>query len=545
MAKQSKALPEEEKVIHFPSAGVDGSLAFGRQPNRPIGAKGQYRRTCVSAVNVQSIDPETRRNRGGSRGGLTRFIHAPVAGERFIVQHLNAIAKVGEPAMPSNSGRVVTQIAISEGRLFYAVVGQDTVYTEATNNTGDTPPLRFSGVMFSTPNQQKIWLVDRFNSVVFNPSTGSLDPWVATAGEFPVDSDNNLPRLITTWRGRIGMAGLLKDPQNIFFTRVDGPTDFDYSPLSPSALDAVALNIPDGLGLIGDVVTGLVPYTDDMLIIGCDSSLRIIRGDPLAGGQVDTISRSMGMAWGQAWCRDFSGNIYFFSNHCSVCILIPGQMPQMISQSIDHLLRNVNTGDNAINLQWDERNKKLRVFITSLDGPNPDDVHYQWEQRTGAWFPFKYANPDHNPLCCCTIDGNDPDDRVPVIGSFDGVVRTISEEATTDDGTRIDSEVLIGPFVSKDFAELTIRDALPIMGMNSNPVYYDLLTGRSPEEALASVPRETGIWQPGRGFSSYLNWSGHAIYFRIRSRPTLPNDWSMESVRITLRDRGRLRARQQ
>ncbi len=542
MAKKAMAPPEDFKDVHFPSAGVDGSVAFGRQPNRPIGARGQFRRTCVSAKNVQSIDPDTRRNRGGSRGGLNRFLNDPISGARFIAQDLETISTVGTP-VASNSGRVVTAVAVSEGRIFYANAGA-TSWTEATNNTGLTPPLRFSGTLFSTALQQKRWYVDRLNSVVFSPALGTVELWTATDGQFPVDSDNNLPRLIETWRGRIILSGLLKDPQNIFMSKVDNPYNFDYSPLSPSALDAVALNIPDGLGLIGDMVTGIVPYMDDLLIIGCDGSLRLIRGDPLAGGQVDTISRSMGMAWGRAWARDQSGNIYFFSNHCSVCILVPGQMPQVISQPIDHLLRNINTGDNAIRLLWDERNKKLKVFVTSLDGPNENDMHYQWEQRTGAWFPFQYANPDHNPLCCCTFDGNDPDDRVPLIGSWDGVVRTIEESATTDDGTRIDSEVLIGPFVSKDFAELTIRDALPVMGMNSNPVYYDVLTGRSPEEALASTPKETGVWQPGRGFSSYLNWSGHAIYFKIRSRPTLPNDWSMESVRITLRDRGRLRARQ-
>lgn len=545
MSKSPKSLPEEEKIVHFPAAGVDGSMAFGRQPNRPIGAKGQYRRSCVSAVNVQSIDPETRRNRGGQRGGLGRFIAGPVAGERFIVQDLTSIAAIEEPSVQvSNSGRVVTSVAVSEGRIFAANAG-DLDWVEATNNTGLTPPLRFSGVMFSTPNQQKLWFVDRINKAVYNPATNSVDPWTLTAGIFPVDADGNLPRLIETWRGRILLAGLLKDPQNIFMSRVDGPLDFDYAPLSPSALDAVALNVPDGLGLIGDVVTGLIPYTDDLLIIGCDGSLRIIRGDPLAGGQADTISRSMGMAWGRAWARDQSGNIYFFSNHCSVCILVPGQQPQIISQPIDHLLRNINTGDNSIRLLWDERNKKLKVFVTSLDGPNADDTHYQWEQRTGAWFPFQYANPDHNPLCCCTFDGNGPTDRVPLIGSWDGVVRTLDESATTDDGKRIDSNVVIGPFVAKDAGQLTIRDALPIMGMNSNAVKYEVLVGRSPEEALASTPVETGTWQPGRGFSSYLNWKGHAIYFRISSLPKIPNFWSMESVRVTLRDRGRISARQQ
>src|SRR6185369_6065979 len=97
MAKKAMTPPEDFKDVHFPSAGVDGSVAFGRQRNRPIGARGQFRRTCVSAKNGQSIDPETRRNRGGSRGGLTRFLNDPISGDRFIAQDIETISTVGTP----------------------------------------------------------------------------------------------------------------------------------------------------------------------------------------------------------------------------------------------------------------------------------------------------------------------------------------------------------------------------------------------------------------------------------------------------------------
>ncbi len=537
----------EYQDLHFPSAGLDRSAGFARQPNRPLGSSKQYRRTCYLGVNVRGYDPLTDRNRGGQRFGLDKFLQAQVAGEEWIIQDLAvAVGVGGVPVQTSPSGRVVSLVAVSEGRVFYVNAG-DTVWTEGTNNTGEVPPLNFTGIMFSAPNQQKLWFVDGINAVVFTPSTGSVDKWTATAGTFPVDADNNFPRLVETWRGRTLLSGLIKDPQNIFMSRVDAPTDFDYSPVSPSALDAVALNLPNGLGLIGDPVTTMCPYNDDTLVVGCDNSIRIIRGDPLAAGQIDTVSQAIGMAWGRPWARDPNGNLYFFSNRCDVYVMQPGTQgaqPQRISQNINSLLQDIDTGANIIRLLWDDRRQSLHVFVTLLAEP-ADTTHFVWEQRSGAWWTDKFANNDHNPIAVCTFDGNLPNDRVSLIGSWDGYVRSLSVDATDDDGTRIDSEVIIGPIVSKDLSELTITDAIGTFGSNSEDVIYEVLLGSSPEEALNSEPVETGTWTANRNESVYLAWSAHAFFIRLKSLPKKPNQWAMESIRLSVRGRGRVRARQQ
>lgn len=529
--------------LHFPAAGIDRSVAFGRQPNRPSGINGQYRRTCYAGNNVRSFDPLTNRSRGGQRTGLEKFLAAKVSGETWIVQDLASIVKIGAPVQLSQSGRVVTLVAVSQGRVFWVEAG-GTAWGEATNNTGETPPLNITGVMFSSPNQQRLWFVDGVNAVVYTPITNVVDLWTATAGIFPVDSQNNYPRLVETWRGRTIVSGLLEDPQNIFMSAVDGPTDFDYAPLSPSALDAVALNIPNGLGLIGDVVNTIIPYTDDLLIIGCDSSIRVIRGDPLAGGQIDTVSRAIGMAWGRPWALDPYGNIYFMSNRCGIYTMVPGQQPQRISQGIESLLQDIDTGANAIRFLWNDRGQSLHVFVTPTLEPTTT-THFVYEQRTGAWFTDTFANNDHNPVTCCTFDGNSARDRVPLIGSWDGTVRSLSVDAADDDGTPIQSSVIIGPIVAKDMGEITVNDAVSVLASGSNDVYYDVLVGKNPEEALASTPVETGIWTADRNVSAFMGWSSHSLYFRLRSKPRSPNAWAIEQIRIRIRDRGRIRSRQQ
>lgn len=533
--------------FHFPAAGIDVSYAFGRQPNKPIGTDKQYRRTCAVGVNVRGYECDQDRNRGGSRSGLVRYVDAKVAGETFIVQDVSALSGTGgTPVQTSQSGRVVYLVAVCEGRLFYVVAG-GTAWTEATNLTGETPPLNFSGIMFSAPNQQKMWFVDGVNKAVYVPALGGIYDWNITAGTFPVDADGNLPRLIELWRGRTVVSGLLGDPHNIFFSRVDDPTNFDYAPDSPSALDAVALNVSNGLGLIGDVVNCMIPYTDDILIIGGDSSIHILRGDPLDGGRIDTVTHTIGMAFGRPWCMDPYGNIYFFSNRTGIYTMVPGQQPVRISQPIESLIADIDTGKNAIRLMWNDDDQCVYVFITWLEEPTPTQ-HFVYEARSGAWWIQVFANDDHNPLCCCQFDGNLSSDRVALIGSWDGYVRAIDRTATDDDGTEIVQEVIIGPIASKNLDELTISEAICTLGAGSADVFYDLLLGRTPEQALASDPVETGVWQAGREVSAYMNWSAHAFYIRLRSKTPVSgrnNRWAMETIRLKVRGRGPTRGRGQ
>ncbi len=391
--------------------------------------------------------------------------------------------------------------------------------------------------MFSSPNNQKLYFADGTNWVFYDPFTNTVEPWVATAGTQPTDSDGNLPRLITTWRGRIVLSGLLLDPQNIFMSAVSDPGDWDYSPESTTPTQAVALNASP-LGLIGDVVTTLIPYTDDVLVIGCDHEIWMLRGDPMDGGRLDKVSGAIGMAWGQPWCTDPMGNIYFFSNRTGIYVLVPGQAPQRISQQIDNTLANIDTGTNSIRMIYDDRFQGVHVFVTPLEEP-AEATHFFYEQRAGAWWTDNFANNDHNPLCCVTFDGNEASDRTPLIGCYDGYVRAVDPAATKDDGKAIDSEVLLGPFLTSLLDEMLLHDCQAVLAAASEDVEYEILAGDTAEEALAADPIDSGTWSAGRNLTNLVRRAGHAIYIRITS--TKP--WAIESVRGRLSAHGKVRQR--
>lgn len=533
-------MPAVPLDLRFPLAGVDLSLAFSNQFVRqlPSGPAPSSR----DAINVRGYDTETTRFRGASRPGLSQWKTAQVAGRTWIVQSMEMFTGVGfntpsgGTVQQSLSGRVVLLVAVADGNV-YTASPDDVIYTAAINATANTPPLNVTGLCYSAANNQKLFIVDGENMVFYDPPTDTVFPWVASAGSLPIDSDGNRPRGITTWRGRTVLWGLPKDPQNWFMSRVATPTDFDYSPASTSATQAVAGNNAPA-GFIGDVINTAIPYSDDVLIWGGDSSIYLMAGDPMAGGQIDRVTGAIGMAWGRPWCVDPYGTIYFFSTRPGVYSMIPGQEPQRISQGIEQLILDIDTGSNVILLLWNDRLQGLHVFVTPLTVPG-ETTHFFWEQRTQAWQPDRFASPNFDPLCACIFDGNNPGDRVPLIGCWDGYIRRIDHEATQDDYLEIPSFVLIGPIDTPNQDVVHLYDLQAILGETSGDVTYEIFVGETAESALDRPAIRSGVWKAGHNPLTYIDVAGRAIYIKLSST----DKWAMENIRAKVASTGEVRMR--
>lgn len=438
----------------------------------------------------------------------------------------------------SESGRVVTLVAVSVGEVFAANAG-DTAWTSTTNNTGNTPPLNSTGLIRSAPNVGKIWFADGNNWVYFDPTDTSVNTWAASAGSLPEDANNLTPRLICTWRGRTVLAGIIGDPYNWFMSAVSDPTNFDYSPVNQTPSQAIAgSNAPQGL--IADIVTALIPYTDDVMIFGGNNSIWLMQGDPMAGGQISLVSNRIGIAFGEAWTMDGYGNIYFMSNRNGIYTLVPGQQPQRISQQIEQLLVDLDTGSNSIRMTWDDIFQGFHVFITPVQASGPT-THLFYETRTGAWWQDTFSNPNHNPLASCQFDGNNPNDRVVVIGSWDGVVRFLDRNAQNDDGRIIIGSVIIGPIDTPNIDDMMLKSIQAVMGADSGAVQYSILYGTTAEEALAQTPNSqlSGTFGPGMNYTGQVRRSAKVIYLKITS--TVP--WRMETIRGYVASQGKVRQR--
>jgi hypothetical protein len=318
---------------------------------------------------------------------------------------------------------------------------------------------------------------------------------------------------------------------------VGDPLDFAYSPSPTTATDPVAGN-NSPLGLIGDVITALIPYTDDVLIFGGNSTIYAMRGDPASGGQVDLISDITGMAFGKAWCKDPYGNVYFFGSKPGIWRMAGTSPPQRISAPVEPLLAGLDTGNLTISMAWDDREQSVRVFLTPSDQPAAT-THLCWEYRSNAWWTDTFADNNHNPTCAAAIDGNSPSDRTVVVGGWDGYVRYLDPAASTDDGQPINSTVLLGPILTQELDEMLLKEVQGVLATGSGSVTWDVLAAPTAEAAIASTPRASGTFSAGRTGTQPVRVADHAIYLRLSSTAR----WAMESIRAVFAGRGKVRRR--
>lgn len=526
----------------FPLAGLDVTAGYFRQPTRQV-AEGVYARTCPVGANVRSHEPATDRRRGGARCGLSRYINAIPGSTAGQIQELAIVVGAGYTppgggGQSSQSGRVVTLVAVIGGRVYVADAG-GTSWTAATNGSSRTDYLASTGVIRSAVVNQVLYLSDGTQMRTYTPSTNTVGDVVASDGRIPSNSAQTIyPTILTNWRGRLCLSGLSTEPQNIFISKLGDPTNFNYSPTSTTSTQAVAGNLST-FGLVGDVVTGLAPFNDDVLVVFGDSSVWQLKGDPMQGGAPQRFSDGVGAAFGAAWCKDPFGTMYFFSNRCGIYAMAPGKQPIRMSQPIDPLLADINTGSNIIRMAWVEAEQALRVFVTPSSGA-ATTTHYTWEMRTGAWWTDTFANTDHNPTCLTTFDGNLPSDRVTLLGSWDGYVRAIDRDAEKDDGSAIASEVWIGPVQSDSMDEWMLYDLQADLGEDSGAMTWSVHTGRTAEAAVSSEAKATGTWAGGRNNLATIRRAGKAVYVVLSSSAR----WSVERIRGRVSGLGRVRQRQ-
>lgn len=554
-------MPEDLKEVHFPKAGVDVSQAFWRQPNKPLDGKSDYARTTRGAINCRGFEATTNRNRGGIRPGLSKFLSVRPGDVEFITQELALLASTQYPpfagtlVQSSQSGRVVTLVAVSQGNVYAADAG-DTTWTAATNTTSNTPPLNYTGVVFSALLNQKLWFADGINQVYYDRTTNTVNPWtigtyavgdigdpggLATGqakGEFPSRSNGTLSPIICTWRARIVLA----IDTIIYMSAVGDPQDFDYSPPSQNPAQAFS-GEEDPQGVVPDIVTSLFPYSDDTLFVGGDHTIHLFRGDPMSGGRLDLVTDAIGTAFGLPICKDPYGTLYFFSNRTGIYSLVPGQHPQRISQQIDPILQDIDTGRNSIRMVWSDLFQGLHVFVTPLSAP-ADALHYFWEMRSNAWWIDHFANTNHNPLTCCVFDGNLSSDRMVLLGSWDGVVRALDHTADDDDGTPIEWRVLVGPIANDMTDEFLFKDIQGVLAAESNDVDFAVLIGPTPEMALDTDPVLEGTWKVsddlgGRNLLSTIRRAGHALYVELSGVGPM----ALEQMRIRIAPQGKVRMR--
>ncbi len=380
-------------------------------------------------------------------------------------------------------------------------------------------------------------------------TTGDLYTDVVTAAMgdttkyMPHDSNGRKCRLICTWRGRLVLAGLLSDIGKWFMSAVLNEADWDYSPATPSAAQAIS-SVEATAAQIGDGITALIPCGDNILIFGCSSSIWRLTGDPADGGTSTLVSDITGIAYGNAWCKDTQGNVYFMGSRGRVFKMDPAGQPSPISSAIDtHELSGIDFDSVQVSMAWNERKKGIDIWITPYDGTTarkywwdaytPVDLTIRVVQKPGSWWKDSIPNA-HAPLAVCVLDGDAAADRKVIFGSYDGYIREEDNEADSDDGVKIESYCLIGPLADKNGGSITLKDLPTILGEESSDLNFAIQSAASRERAFLAKDRYTGTFTSGRNRSYAVRSSDFAHFIRVYSeKKAVP--WSIESMRVSMK----------
>jgi len=332
-------------------------------------------------------------------------------------------------------------------------------------------------------------------------------------------------RLIASYRGRIVMAGLSTDPQNWFMSAAGDPLDWDYG-ATASATMAVAGNNTSA-GKCPDVITCLASLNDDLLIIGGDHTLWLMRGDPADGGRIDNISQQMGISGADAYCFDPNGTFYFFGNG-ALWRMIPGQTPEAISRNrLDKTFGAINLSTNTIKLVWDQTNHGIHIFIIpSVQGST---THYWWDARIDSFWPDQYPAVQ-GPTAIMVYDADSPSDRAVLLGGWGGYIRQEDASAVSDDSTTILSRVKTAPITPGGVHKnVRINRVTTILGQTSDSVVLYAYAGQSPEEVVSET---TPAWSYSVStINRYAipRVSGNSLLFEIEN-DSFADAWVAQTV---------------
>lgn len=513
--------------LRFPFGGLSELGSYAAQlPN-------QEQPTTVSCANVRAYDPRTGRLRGAQRAGHSRYLNAQHSSSNPI-QHITHLTSTSVYSTSGSAAmRSQTALAVSQGNVkTFSRNGSFTTSTNGSSALDADFPFVDSAELFGV-----LYFADGKNVKKYTASTDTVSTWTPSAGSLP-GSGTDRHRLICTWRSRIVVSGLQSDPHNWFMSAIGDADNWDYGESPFTEGSPVAGNNSDA-GKAADIINTLIPYSDDLLLFGGDHTIWQMTNDPNAGGRIDRISDITGMAFGQSWCKDPSGLIYFFGSRGGLYVMTPGNLPVRLSDPVGERLMDINLSTNMVKLVWDDQFQCVMLYVTPIAGGAT--TNYCYDTRMKAWWPDTFEDDDLNVHAVHIMDGDSPNDRVVLIGCRDGYIRAIDPSTSWDDETlsySISSSVYLGPFKSRSGVPIRVTETHPTFASNTNAsVTCGLYDGYSAEDA--AVASATATWTT-TGADRYVERqrsTGRVLYMRI-SNTDEGKHWSFENGHLVATELG-------
>lgn len=333
-----------------------------------------------------------------------------------------------------------------------------------------------------------------------------------------------------------------------YASRMGDHDDWDYGADKDDSGRAVAGTVDFAGQTDGLDITAIIPYRDKALIIATPNTLHVFEGD-LVTGSLKMLDDDIGIIAPYGWA--FNGETLAFLSNDGVYVATIGSKPERFSEGrIPGELRNVDDASNTITMAYDPTSRGFYLFITPASGTGS---HYYLDLKNKAIWPIMFGDDGHQPVIAARIRG-DALERVMLKGR-DGTWREFSDSATDDDGTTLESHVLIGPIriAGGDTHDAILAELHGIMGdVGTSAVTWRVVLADSAEEASDAAVTDlnsviaggsvsnvvaSGSWSGGRNSVNRPRARGMWLVVWISSE----TQWAYEAVATVARQFGRTR----
>ena len=391
-----------------------------------------------------------------------------------------------------------------------------------------------------------IYMTDGEKYLDFNPQDNSLNGLFSDLhGEIPKRA-----RLIEFWRNRLVLARTDNVPGTWHMSRGGDVNDWNQFPQTPDSQMAVSGTTAPA-GKCPDSINCIVPYSDDLLWLGCDSSIWQLSGDPTTA-TFDMITDEIGMSWGRPFCKDDVGVLWFFGSKGGLYTYDNG-LVDVARGKIRRRLRDIDLGVNYVRLVYNHADDGIHIFVCPFgeSTAEPSD-HYFYDRRTESFHidRFGVSGNKMEPTSAVVIDGDAPADRAVLVGTGNGHVQMWgrddlgvipkSDQFTNSETVAIDSYVLIGPIADvHDISEAALSELAVVLAPNYSGVHIEVFSTDTPDNL--GDPVWQGEIHAGRNANQLVRISGDSIYIRFRNA-SADQHWSLEKCSAILSYGGQIRS---
>ena len=429
-------------------------------------------------------------------------------------------------AVPITSTRRVNLITNCGGNVY---VGDAESFVEAT---GGHDVLRDNVRSQAAFFERHLFIVDGFEVVILNVLTqtvllgGFIDLPDGVTGTPP-----EFCQLAALWRGRLVLAAPREAPQNWFMSAIGQPGNWDYSGTDVGR--AVASNGSVQFGTIGDGLVAIAPYDNDTMLFFTDRGIYQLTGDPADGGTMTSVSDQVGGLGPNCWTRDAAGTIYF-AGTSGFYRMSPGGAPECISNAtVNEFFRQINRATQWVTVVWDRDRFGAWIFVTNQDAGQASN-HMWFDARTEGFFTQRFP-AEFGPVAALAYDGDAAADRWVFMGGREGFIQRQSVGAFSDDGTPIESEVILGPVRPvDDLTEGKIIAAMVYLAEDGGETQELTITFQAADDAQKAVndPDATEVVSyqgGGKQAQQRLRLRGGNFAIKV-SNDVLDRQWAVERI---------------